>query len=66
MQTEEERAITERQVRAYKKQVDQLSEKLSEANDKTKRLQDRCDELVKVETERKELIAKVCIATIDN
>ena len=66
MQTEEERAITERQVRAYKKQVDELSEKLTEANDKTKRLQDRCDELVKVETEVNELKAKVGVATIDN
>ena len=66
MQTEEERAITERQVRAYKKQVDELSERLAEANDKVKKMQERCDKLVKVETERNELKAKVCVATIDN
>ena len=60
-QTEEEKVITERQVRAYKKQVDELSEKLTEANDKTKLVQDRCDELVKVETERNEMKAKVCV-----
>ena len=59
MQTEEERAITERQVRAYWKQVDELSEKLKEANDKTKQVHDRCDELVKVETERNVFEAKV-------
>ena len=63
-QTQEDRTITERQVRAYKTQVDELSEKLTEANDKTKKVQERCDELVKVETERNELNAKVCVAII--
>ena len=61
-QTEEDRAITERQVRAYKRRVDELSEKLTEANDKTKQVQDRCDELIKVETERNELKGKVGFA----
>ena len=39
-------------------------EALTEANDKTKQVQERCAELVKVETERNELKAKVCVAII--
>ena len=44
-------------------QVEKLSEKQTEIADKKQQLQDRCDEL---ETQVNELIAKVCVATIDN
>ena len=41
---ETDKVMNERQVRAYKKQVDDLTERLTEANDKRQQLQDRCDE----------------------
>ena len=52
---EADKVMNERQVRAYKKQVDDLTERLTEANDKRQQLQDRCDEL--------DTIPKVCTSS---
>ena len=42
---ETDKVMNERQVRAYKKQVDDLTERLTETNDIRQQLQERVDEL---------------------
>ena len=49
---EADNVMNQRQKRVYKKQVDDLTERLTEANDKRQQLQERVDEL--------DTIPKVC------
>ena len=56
---EEERTATGQQVRAYKRQVDGLTEQLTDSKEKNKQLQERLDTKVGVEEELTKLEAQV-------